>query len=94
MNILFPVLTIERLCLKRCDRARVDAIDVHADAIRMRPGDIEGFYAAVATKIVLGHPGVEGVGLDGVLTAQQSEFVFVDEHVQIAGHAADTAIAL
>src|SRR5262245_8853508 len=90
----FPVPSIELL---RRDRGRIDiveATDIDVDLVRIRARDVERMYPAVAAERVLGHLGVELVGGQIVLAADELEQLPRHDQMQEALLAADRAVAL
>ena len=88
-----PFATIERSNRQLLDRFRIDAPCIHADAIRMRTRHIERFDAADGTKQMLGRVSIETVCSERVVAAKQFESIGRDHEMQVAGLAADGAVA-
>jgi hypothetical protein len=94
MNILFPALAIEARDSLRFYRTQVQAIDIDADAVRMRSRHVIGLDSAVATEDMLRHTGIKRINLNVILSADQPETVRRHEQMQVARHTADAAITI
>ena len=91
---MLPVATVE---IGECDRRygrRINAIDIDAHTIGVRPRYVERLDAAMLAKIVLRRVCVERVFADVGFVRQQAKIVIAYDEVQETRHTADTAIAL
>ena len=93
MDILLPVRAIEGFCRQRANCLRVQTVGIDAYAVWVRTRNIKGLDAAMAAKKMPCNARIKRIGRNRVLTAKQLEFVFADDQVQVATHAANTAIA-
>jgi hypothetical protein len=55
VELRFPIPAVKRHDREICDRDVIQATRVHAVAVRMRAGDVEGFYAAHGAEKMLRH---------------------------------------
>ena len=93
MDILVPVLAVEICHGHRGDGSRVETVDVNADAFRVRARHVKRFDATVPAKSVLRDTRIESVSFQIGLAADQAKIFLRHNQVQVAGLAADAAIA-
>lgn len=62
-NVLLPVAAIEWRDLDRGDGIDIQAIHVDADAMRVRPGHIEGLNPAIPAETMFRDAGIKSVRL-------------------------------
>jgi len=75
------------------DRARVEAARVDAEAVRVRARHVEGLDAAHRAEQMLCDARIEAVGSQHFTAAHQGKPVGRHDQVQVAGLAADRAVA-
>lgn len=93
-NILLPVLAVKRCLCGPSDSAFVKATCVDADAVRMRPWNIERLDTAVPAKIMLRSFGIECIRRELVFSANQTKVFFFDDQMQVTRHRAQAAITI
>jgi len=91
--LLLPLPSVERLDGDVLDRAGIEATRVDADPVRVRARHVEGLDAAHRAEQMLCDSSVESVGGQRFTAAHQSKPVGRHDQVQVAGLAADRAVA-
>jgi len=76
------------------DALLIKTIEVNADTIRVRPGDIKRLDPALSAKQVPRNIGIEAVFGQVLSPGQQSKTRFVDNQVQKTRHPANRTIAV
>lgn len=94
MNVLFPVYAIERNDFECLDRIRFETVYVYTDTGRMGAWNVKRLDAAVPAEVVLRHARIKRVGLQIVFAAEQPKIFFGYDQADMAGLAANAAIAL
>lgn len=92
--VRLPVLAVERFQTRRAYGGWIKAARIYTEAVRVRSRHVEGFYAAVATEIMLRRAGIEGIARQIILSSRQAKRICRNDEVLVSRHAADTAIAL
>lgn len=98
MGVLFdevlPVLSITFLYLDLFDRSVVQTMRGNPVSILIRPRNVEGLNSASHTENVFGLMGIEGVGLEIVMSLQQLELLQRDDEMTVLLLHANTAVAI
>jgi hypothetical protein len=91
---VFPVAPIEKAARTHLGRIEiVEAASVDAEILRIGPGNVEGVDAAMAAEGMLRDAGIEAIGGEIVMAAQQFELPGCDTNVKDALLSADRAVA-
>ena len=91
--MILPILAVEGDHRNFFDRSRFQASYVNAVTVRMRSGNIEGFYTTCFTKHVYGDTGVECVGRKRFRTLDKSEARFGHDQMEKSALTADRTVA-
>jgi hypothetical protein len=94
MDILFPVRTVKWRNFERRNARRVQAVRIDADFTGVGPRHIEGLDATMAAEVVLRNTCIKRVCFDIVLAGEQAKIILGYDQMQVAGHPANTAVAL
>src|SRR3954452_10615997 len=91
---VFPVAPVEKAARTHLGRIEiVEAAGVDAEILRIGAGNVEGVDAAMAAEGMLRDAGIESIGGEIVLAAQQFELPGRDANVKDALLGADRAVA-
>src|SRR5580698_3192754 len=90
----FPIAAVKRLYGNGFNGVAVDAAHVDADAVRMRAGNVEGFYSACGAEKMLRDMRVEGIRGERFAAADQFESIGGYDQMQISVFAANRTIAV
>jgi hypothetical protein len=89
---LFPILTVESSHIDFCDGPRLQASNIDAVAVRIRPWNIKGFDATGLTKQMFGNASVEAVSGKIVGSLNQAESGFRHDQMQKTRLAANRTV--
>src|SRR6516164_843515 len=90
---IFPVAPVEKAARTHLDRIEiVEAASVDAEILRIGAGNVEGVDAAMSAEGMLRNAGIEAVGGEIVMAAQQIELPGRDANVKNALLGADRVL--
>src|SRR5262249_7408786 len=92
-HLLFPMLAVEQRNARHAHGAVIEAAHIDAETVGLRARNIEALDAAHRAEMMLRRSGIERVGGDLVRALGQSEALGGHDEMQIAGPAADRAVA-
>jgi D-serine deaminase-like pyridoxal phosphate-dependent protein len=91
---ILPVVSVKRQYPVARHIDPVQAVEIYADSIGVRPGHVERFYPALSAKKMARDARIEAVFEQVPGAGQQSKVRFPDNQVQIAAHPADRTVAI
>src|SRR5579884_2403181 len=91
---LLPVASVEVTVPQRCDIHVLQAADVHVDLVGRRARNVVRSASANRAEVMLRDAGVEGVGDNSVIRAEQPEALTRHDPVQVTLLRTDRTVAL